>query len=103
MTRSVSPGVAILDSDLRYVMLNSELAWINGVPLDTHLGKQLRDILGKASRPLEKHFESIFEGRQSPSRAPRAYWQELFTSSWAHARILSAAANAEQHFGESQT
>jgi PAS domain S-box-containing protein len=38
-------GLAFLDTQLRYVRLNEQLAAINGAPLSAHLGRTLREIL----------------------------------------------------------
>ena len=103
MTRSIRPGIAILDSDLRFVMVNSELAQINGVPVEAHFGKHLRDVLGEASRPLEKHFESIFERRESvvsfdfaakiPGRQTSGQWAvTYFPGAVSESRVTAVAA-----------
>jgi PAS domain S-box-containing protein len=43
---SQSPiGVALLDHELRYVMVNPALERINGVPADDHIGRRPRDLL----------------------------------------------------------
>jgi PAS domain S-box-containing protein len=43
---SQSPiGLAVLDTDLRYVAVNPALAQINGVPAEDHLGRQVREAL----------------------------------------------------------
>lgn len=43
---TVAPaGLAILDRDLRYVQLNETLAQMNGVPVEAHLGKRVREVL----------------------------------------------------------
>ncbi len=38
-------GLAILDSELRYVQLNETLAQMNGVSVQAHLGKRVREVL----------------------------------------------------------
>ncbi|MGH9894284.1 MAG: PAS domain-containing protein, partial [bacterium] len=38
-------GLAILDHKLRYVQLNETLATMNGVPLNAHLGRSVREVL----------------------------------------------------------
>ncbi|MFF5448648.1 SpoIIE family protein phosphatase [Streptomyces sp. NPDC012888] len=43
---SQSPiGLALLDTDLRYVLVNPALERINGIPAEEHLGRRIRDIL----------------------------------------------------------
>uniref|UniRef100_UPI00286A1A9F PAS domain S-box protein n=1 Tax=Chamaesiphon sp. OTE_8_metabat_110 TaxID=2964696 RepID=UPI00286A1A9F len=38
-------GLTILDRDLRYVRLNQQLAEINGIDIDDHIGRTLREIV----------------------------------------------------------
>ncbi|MEV8099487.1 SpoIIE family protein phosphatase [Kitasatospora sp. NPDC085879] len=38
-------GVAVLDTDLRYVLVNPTLERINGLPAEQHLGRDVRDAL----------------------------------------------------------
>ncbi|MEE1929899.1 SpoIIE family protein phosphatase [Streptomyces sp. TRM 70351] len=38
-------GLAIMDTDLRYVAVNPALERISGIPADAHLGRRVRDIL----------------------------------------------------------
>ncbi|MEV6209697.1 SpoIIE family protein phosphatase [Kitasatospora sp. NPDC051914] len=38
-------GMAVYDSDLRYVRLNQALAKINGVPVDEHIGRRVSNVL----------------------------------------------------------
>ncbi|WP_030916425.1 SpoIIE family protein phosphatase [Streptomyces sp. NRRL B-24720] len=46
---SQSPmGLAILDTDLRYVSVNPALERIHGIPADDHLGRDYRDIMSAA-------------------------------------------------------
>jgi PAS domain S-box-containing protein len=42
---AVPVGVAILDSDLRFVFVNNALADLNGVPVNDHFGRSLADVL----------------------------------------------------------
>ena len=57
---SVSVGLAIFDSDMRYVRVNEELADINGRPVEEHLGKTVREMLPELSRTIEPLAESVF-------------------------------------------
>ncbi|WP_308403001.1 SpoIIE family protein phosphatase [Streptomyces sp. BV286] len=38
-------GIAVLDTELRYLYLNDALALLNGVPAAEHIGRRLRDVL----------------------------------------------------------
>jgi PAS domain S-box-containing protein len=42
-------GLAFVDNDLRYVRINTALARVNGVGVEEHLGRRIRDVL---SQPL---------------------------------------------------
>src|ERR1700730_2242982 len=57
---SPNVGFAICDSQLRFKSINSALASMNGVPLKTHLGKTVRDILGVAAAKIEPIFRKVF-------------------------------------------
>ncbi len=39
-------GLAFMDTSFRYVRVNQALAALNGVPVEEHLGRTLRDVLG---------------------------------------------------------
>lgn len=53
-------GIAILDSHFRYLSLNRALASMNGTPVDFHVGKTIREILGPAAQQLEPRLENVF-------------------------------------------
>lgn len=53
-------GIALLDSRFRYLSLNQALASMNGAPVEFHVGKTLRDILGPAAQQLEPKLEGVF-------------------------------------------
>ncbi|MEV6206222.1 SpoIIE family protein phosphatase [Kitasatospora sp. NPDC051914] len=61
---SQSPiGLAVLDTDLRYVTVNPALARIHGVPEEGHLGRRFRDVMppgqfGTAEARMRKVLES---------------------------------------------
>jgi len=57
-------GVAIFDEQLRYQALNSRLADINGVPLELHVGKHLREILGEVAFQVEPALKQVFDTGQ---------------------------------------
>ena len=40
-------GLAFMDTNFRYVRVNAALAALNGVPVEEHFGRTLRDILGE--------------------------------------------------------
>lgn len=53
-------GLCVLDSDFRYVSINSALAHINGVAEAAHLGKSLRDMLGGIADQIEVQVRKVF-------------------------------------------
>ncbi len=46
-------GLSIVDTQLNYQAINSALAEMNGFPVEAHLGKSVRDILGNAAESIE--------------------------------------------------
>jgi hypothetical protein len=58
-------GVGIFDNDLRFVAVNSVLAKMNGVPLEKHLGRRLRDVLGAGAIRIEHAVESVLSSQKS--------------------------------------
>lgn len=46
-------GLAILDTDLRYVRINQQLATSNGMSVEAHLGRSIRDVIPNLADQLE--------------------------------------------------
>jgi formate hydrogenlyase transcriptional activator len=46
-------GLSIVDTQLNYQAINNALAEMNGFPVEYHLGKSMRDILGNAAESIE--------------------------------------------------
>ncbi len=46
-------GFAYFDRDLRYVLINDRLAEINGIPVDSHLGKRIHELLPTVASQVE--------------------------------------------------
>ncbi|MCF3129308.1 SpoIIE family protein phosphatase [Streptomyces olivochromogenes] len=70
-------GLAVLDTELRYVSVNPALARINGVPPEEHVGRRMRDILPMLDNDsLEASFRRVLEtgaplvDRSSVGRTP---------------------------------
>jgi len=57
--RSSSVGLCILDSDLRYLAINSALAAMNGIPATHHIGKTVREIMGDAAGIVESEVRRV--------------------------------------------
>ncbi|MEG4231893.1 PAS domain S-box protein [Microcoleus sp. Pol11C3] len=54
-------GLAVLDTDLRYVRLNQSLAQINGLPVEAHIGHTLREIIPHLADTAEPVLGRILE------------------------------------------
>lgn len=52
-------GLCFIDTDLRFVRINSRLAEINGVTAAAHIGKTLRDILPEQADDLEPLYQQV--------------------------------------------
>ncbi len=59
---SVSPiGVAFIDRDQRYVRINEALARANGVPVEAHLGRTVREVLGERGERVSQLLQTVLE------------------------------------------
>jgi PAS domain S-box-containing protein len=62
-------GLALADADLRYVRVNEQLAVINGLPVEEHPGKRIRDVATPIAAVVEGlHREVIETGRPIMAR-----------------------------------
>ena len=43
--RTAPIGLGLVDRDLRYVHVNERLAAMNGLPVEAHLGRTLREVI----------------------------------------------------------
>lgn len=57
--RTAPVGLALLDRDLRFVRLNQQLAEINGLPIEAHLGRTVREIVPNLADTTEPLFRRI--------------------------------------------
>ncbi|GGL65099.1 chemotaxis protein CheB [Wenxinia marina] len=58
----VSPvAMALFDEDLRYLRVNQKLAEINGLPIEAHYGKRLRDMVPVIADTVGAGIRSVFE------------------------------------------
>ena len=53
-------GLAIFDERFYYQMVNPYLAASNGTPIESHMGKHVREILGSVSLPVERAIRQVF-------------------------------------------
>lgn len=52
-------GLAVFDTDLRYVRINRLLADLNGAPIDDHIGKTVRDMAPDVGDGAERRLRSV--------------------------------------------
>jgi PAS domain S-box-containing protein len=52
-------GVAVLDSDLRFVYINPALAEINGQPVEDHLGRSIEQVVPDLAPQARASFEEV--------------------------------------------
>src|SRR5580700_9603890 len=81
-------GLCILDADLRYLAINKNLAEMNGIPAEAHLGKSVREMLGDFAELLEPQFGQVLATRQPilnleissiiPTRSEPGHWLEHY-------------------------
>jgi PAS domain S-box-containing protein len=58
--RTSNRGLALLDRELRYLRINERLAAMNGVPLEAHLGRTVREVLPEVADEIEAVFGRVF-------------------------------------------
>lgn len=80
-------GIAILDSRCRYLVVNNSLAVMNGVSVEFHSGKTVRQVLGHAGEELEPQIERVFSTGESvrfeltarlPKRSETGHWNVIY-------------------------
>jgi len=54
-------GIAFLDRELRYLRINEQLAAINGVPVQAHLGRTVREVLPELAPDVEPLLRSVLD------------------------------------------
>jgi PAS domain S-box-containing protein len=81
-------GFALLDADLRYVLVNARLAQLNGIPIEAHPGRTLHEVVPALAEAASAAFREVLRtGRPMPELA--------FTA------VLPAGATVERHWLES--
>ena len=58
-------GIAILDSEYRYLWVNQQLAALNGVQPSEHLGKTVREVIGQIADEIESYLQRVFSTGES--------------------------------------
>src|SRR5436190_17753852 len=54
-------GAALLDEDLRYILVNETLAGLHGVPRDEHRGRSVIDVLPRLSPDALERMRRVLE------------------------------------------
>ncbi len=85
---SSTVGLCILDSELRYLAINSTLAAMNGIPAADHIGKTVREVMVNAAGVVESEVRRVFSTGEPvanlalsvvlPTRTEAGHWIEHF-------------------------
>ena len=59
--RTAPIGLALVDRDLRFLRINEKLAEIDGVPMDAHIGRTLREVVPGVADTIEPLYRRVFE------------------------------------------
>jgi PAS domain S-box-containing protein len=54
-------GLNVLDSDLRFVRINQRLAEMNGLPVEAHIGRTIRELLPDLADVAEQYLRPVLE------------------------------------------
>lgn len=54
-------GLCFVNTDLRFIRINEQLAEINGLPVTEHLGRSVRDVLPEMADQLEPVYRQVIE------------------------------------------
>ncbi|WP_299046457.1 chemotaxis protein CheB [uncultured Tateyamaria sp.] len=57
-------GLALVDTDFRWMRINESLAAINGYPVDAHIGKSQRELLPEIADKIEAAFQRVIDTRE---------------------------------------
>jgi PAS domain S-box-containing protein len=52
-------GMVVMDQELRYLQINDALAEMNGLPVEEHIGRTLREVLPELARSIEPHLRQV--------------------------------------------
>jgi PAS domain S-box-containing protein len=59
--RTTPIGLAVLDTNLRFVRINERLAEINGLPVEAHIGRTVREVLPALADEVEPAMRRVVE------------------------------------------
>ncbi len=82
-------GLCVLDTELRFIHVNARLAEFNGVPVEAHLGRGIREVIPKVAERIEPLLRHVLEtgepirGYESSGETPakpgvQRYWINQF-------------------------
>ena len=54
-------GLCSLDTNLRYLQINAWLAELNGLPIEAHLGRTIREVLPDVAAGVEQQLRKVME------------------------------------------
>ncbi|MGB7413127.1 MAG: PAS domain-containing protein, partial [Thermosynechococcaceae cyanobacterium] len=57
-------GLAVLDAELRFQRINQQLADMNGLPVEAHLGRSVREVLPELAHEVEPLFHQLLQTGQ---------------------------------------
>src|SRR5690606_37570363 len=63
--QSAPVGLAVLDSDMRFVRVNDELAAMNGAAIDEHIGKQPAEVVPALARTAVAQVRAVLKRGES--------------------------------------
>ncbi|MGA2068956.1 MAG: PAS domain-containing protein [Thermoguttaceae bacterium] len=58
--RGATAGLAMLDKDLRYMQINGTLAEMNGIPVEQHIGRTVREVVPRIAAAVEPILQKVF-------------------------------------------
>ncbi|MCZ6859467.1 MAG: PAS domain S-box protein [Alphaproteobacteria bacterium] len=91
-------GMALYDSDIRYLKINKELVWDANLSVDEHIGKALAEIKPEVAKIVEPVYRSVFESGdpmvlpesrlENPAAPGVEFWSTgfAFPTSWTNGK-----------------
>jgi DNA-binding CsgD family transcriptional regulator len=62
-------GIAVCDRELRYLSISKSLARMNGLPVEQHIGRTVKEILGSAAPTVESLLKYVLDTGQAVTDA----------------------------------
>ena len=66
--RGATAGLVLLDKELRYVQINGTLAEMNGVPVEQHIGRTIREVVPRLAPAVEPMCQRSSQRRSHSER-----------------------------------